>query len=58
MRPQDRNMAYVWDMCESAKEIIEFTKNINFDDFSKNKILYRAVERQLEIIGEADAVCR
>ena len=53
MRPQDRDVAYIWDMREAAKDISEFTAGINFDKFSANKVLYRAVERQLEIVGEA-----
>jgi uncharacterized protein with HEPN domain len=53
MRPEDRDLAYIWDMHEGAKEIVEFTKGVNFDGFSVNKMLSRAVERQLEIIGEA-----
>jgi uncharacterized protein with HEPN domain len=53
MRPEDKNLAYIWDMHEAAKEIVEFTKGARFEDFTANKVLYRAVERQLEIIGEA-----
>jgi uncharacterized protein with HEPN domain len=53
MRPEDRDLAYIWDMREAANEIIEFAGNVTFQDFSGNKMLYRAVERQLEILGEA-----
>jgi len=53
MRPEDKDMAYIWDMREAAKEIVEFVGNTRFEDFAANKILCRATERQLEIIGEA-----
>lgn len=51
MQPKD--MAYIWDMLNAARDIVEFTKGMSFDDFSKYKVTRFAVERQLLVIGEA-----
>lgn len=38
---------------DSILEIESYTKNINFQEFSKNSMMINASVRQLEIIGEA-----
>ena len=53
MQPGDRNAANLWDMRESAKLIKEFTHGETLHSFSNDRKLRSAVERQLEIIGEA-----
>lgn len=53
MKPEERDAALLWDMLEAAKDIAEFTENIEFVDFNSNKMLRYAVERQLVVIGEA-----
>lgn len=53
MQPDERNIAYLWDMREAARLIIEFTHGVNYAHYNINKMLQAAVERQLEIIGEA-----
>ncbi len=53
MQPKDRDLAYLWDMREAAREIAAFTKGIPYAEFEKNKILRYATERQLLVIGEA-----
>jgi uncharacterized protein with HEPN domain len=49
----DRDAAYLWDMRESAILVTEFLKGVSHAAFVENKMLRSAVERQLEIIGEA-----
>lgn len=41
------------DMSEAAEDIEEFTKEVTFDEFEDDKLVKRAVEREVEIIGEA-----
>lgn len=53
--PPDKILKYLLDI-ESIILEIEMVKKItenNFDNFQKNFLITRAVERQLEIIGEA-----
>lgn len=45
--------AFLWDIRESSERIREFIAGRDFDAFSKNLLIQSAVERQLEIIGEA-----
>lgn len=44
---------YLSDIIVSMKKIIEFTKNVTFDDFINDVKTYDAVIRNFEIIGEA-----
>lgn len=53
MPPRSREMSYLWDMREAAREITDFMRNVKFAHFEKNKTLRYAVERQLLVIGEA-----
>jgi uncharacterized protein with HEPN domain len=53
MRPEEQNLAYLWDMREAAKEIVAFVKGIKYDKFIQNRMIRYAVERQLLVIGEA-----
>ena len=53
MNAQERDAAYLWDMHAAATNIQEFIRGINYDRFTNDKIIRYAVERQLEIIGEA-----
>jgi len=53
MQPEKRDLAYIWDMLEAAREIVTFVKNVNYADFDRNHIEHYAVERQLLVIGEA-----
>jgi uncharacterized protein with HEPN domain len=42
------------DILDSAKAILEHTKNTNsYNDFVNNRLIFRAVERELTIIAEA-----
>ncbi|MDH7606652.1 MAG: DUF86 domain-containing protein [Candidatus Bathyarchaeota archaeon] len=52
MRKRDyRN--YLQDIIESINDIEDFTKNMSFEDFARDKKTINAVIRSLEVIGEA-----
>ena len=53
MRPEERDLAYLWDMREEARQIAAFLKGIPYAKFVQNKMVRYAVERSLMIIGEA-----
>ena len=53
MRPDAKEMARLWDMLDAARTAVEFTKGLGFEDFLKDRKTRNAVERNLEIIGEA-----
>ncbi len=52
--PRDRR-AYLWDVLESIRLIEEFTRGKSLEQYSSDPMLRSAVERQLEIVGEAVA---
>ncbi len=57
MRPEERDPAHLWDMIEAARAIVDYTKNLTLEAFlaggRDREIMRLAVERQLEILGEA-----
>ncbi len=53
MRPEERDAAYLWDMLEAAKEVADMTTGVTLEAFLNNRMLVRATERGVEIIGEA-----
>ena len=53
MQPEERDLAYLWDMREEARLIASFLINISYEKFLKEKVIRYAVERSLMIIGEA-----
>lgn len=53
MRPDTKDMARLWDMLDAARAIIEFIRGKRYDDLLRERMLRNAVERNLEIIGEA-----
>lgn len=53
MPPGSRDDAYLWDMLEACRNVIEFIRESEFANYSSDKILQSAVERQIEILGEA-----
>lgn len=48
-----RDKAYLYDILESARAILEYMKDKDWDEFSEDPLLQDAVVRRLEIIGEA-----
>lgn len=49
----DKARKYLFDILESVQSIETFIDGIDFFQYQKNKMARRAVERELEIIGEA-----
>lgn len=45
--------AFLWDVCEAAKEIQSFVAGMDESLYSQNAMVQAAVERKFEIIGEA-----
>ncbi len=53
MRPEERDAAYLWDIVDAAQAIVEFTAGLTLDAYLQDRKAQLAVERALEIIGEA-----
>ncbi len=53
MQLKEKDKAYLWDIFEACKDILQFIDNIQFQKFSEDKMRRFAVERQLLVIGEA-----
>lgn len=53
MRPEQRDASYLWDMLEAARTVLEFTRGITLSEYSEDRLRYLAVERAIQIIGEA-----
>jgi len=53
MRPEDKDAAYLWDMIQAAKEAESMTENHDVASFLADRVLLRALERCVELIGEA-----
>ena len=53
MQPEERDRAYLWDMLDAAKAIRSFTDAISYEQYLRDRKVQMAVERALEIIGEA-----
>lgn len=49
----DRDAAYLWDMLQAAREVDDMMQDYDLAGFLESLILQRALERSLEIIGEA-----
>jgi uncharacterized protein with HEPN domain len=53
MPPEERDAAHLWDMREAARETLGFVAGVDYAQFVANRQLLLAVEKELEIIGEA-----
>ena len=53
MSPKDRDLGCVWDMHDAARQALEFSEGRSFNDYCQNKMMRLAVERLLEIMGQA-----
>lgn len=53
MRPEDRDPAYLWDMLEASKEVDSMLDVYDLAAFLADRVMLRAIERGVEIIGEA-----
>lgn len=50
---EEHDKAYLWDMLDAALAIQEFIRDKGPQDYLTNRMLRGAVERHIEIIGEA-----
>lgn len=53
MPPDDRDKAYLWDMLDAAMAIEAFVARASYEQYRVNRMMRGAVERHIEIIGEA-----
>lgn len=53
MPPEKDDLAYLWDMVDAAQAIQEFLEGKTFHHYVQDRMIRNAVERNLEIIGEA-----
>lgn len=53
MPPDLRDASYVWDILEEARHVLEFTAGLTFEEYRSRRVVNAAVERCIEIIGEA-----
>lgn len=53
MRRESRDPAYLWDMLMAARDVQEFVQGMRAHEYEANKLVQAAVERKIEVIGEA-----
>lgn len=53
MRPEERDAGLLWDMIRHAREAVGFVAGKSWEDYQQNVLLRRAVERSVQIVGEA-----
>ncbi len=53
MQPDERDAAYLWDMLDAARTVEQLSSGMDFAEYSSDRKTQLAVERSLEIIGEA-----
>ena len=53
MQPEKRDAGYLWDMLDAAQTVEQLTSDQDFSQYSNDRRTQLAVERSLEIIGEA-----
>ncbi len=53
MPPNSREAGYLWDMLQAARRLQKFTVDLSYEAYLESILVQSAVERQLEILGEA-----
>ena len=53
MRPDQRDAALLWDMLEYSRQVGRITKGLAYAHYLKDRTLQLAVERAVEVVGEA-----
>jgi len=53
MPPDTADASYLWDMLDAAQAVTQFVAGRSLEDYLDNRMLRGAVERHIEIIGEA-----
>src|SRR5437660_758525 len=50
---EKRDAAHLWDMRQAARDCLDFSASATYEEFCANRMMHAAVERRLEILGEA-----
>ena len=53
MPPEEADRAYLWDMLSYARDIVRETADKTWEEYQTDENLRLAIERRVEIIGEA-----
>jgi uncharacterized protein with HEPN domain len=53
MSPEEKDPAYLLDMLQSARDVASFVEGRTLEEYLRDRKLRAAVERGLEIVGEA-----
>jgi len=53
MRPEERDPAYMYNIVQAAEDIAGFLKGVSYAQYLHDVMRQAAVERKLEVIGEA-----
>lgn len=53
MRPDQRDASYLWDMLDAARWVLDSTRGVSFAEYTQDRKLFLAIERAIQIIGEA-----
>lgn len=53
MQPDARDAAHLWDMLSAAREALAIIENVTAEQFLADRLRLRALERTLELVGEA-----
>ena len=53
MPREQSDASFLWDMLTAARAVASFVTDRNFEQYERDLLLRSAVERQIEIIGEA-----
>ncbi len=53
MKPEKQDDAYLWDMLDAAREARDLVGGLGYDDLMSKRAIRLALERLLEITGEA-----
>ncbi len=53
MPPDEHDAGYLWDMLATARLVASITDQLSYEGYLRNRTIQLAVERAIEIIGEA-----
>jgi len=53
MRERARDKGRLEDIVEYSNHVTQFMKGVNFEELTANKLLYYAVMKNVEVVGEA-----
>ena len=53
MRPDSRDVALLWDMLEYSRVVTQIIRDLSYARYAQNRTLQLAVERAVEVVGEA-----